>query len=222
MRCLGNIPSRRRHRGSKYKFQVRARDGRVLPQKADPYALQSELRPATASVVARMPSVPCRIPRRGRHANALDAPVSIYEVHLGSWRRKLDRFEAAVDGRLADLGRTLRATLLPYARDMGFTHLELLPVSEHPFDGSWGYQPVGLYAPTSRFGTSADEAAGRGSNAGFRRFVERMPLRGPRSAPRLGTSALPDRRRTASGEFDGTHLYEYADPREGFIRTGTR
>ncbi|MDE2629304.1 MAG: 1,4-alpha-glucan branching enzyme, partial [Burkholderiales bacterium] len=146
--------------GARYKYQIRARDGRVLPHKADPYALQAELRPATASVVGHMPAVVPRSEAR-RQANALDAPVSIYEVHLGSWRRAADGSNAG-HGRWLDWDE-LADTLVPYTREMGFTHLELLPVSEHPFDGSWGYQPLGLYAPTSRFGDAS----------GFRRFVER-------------------------------------------------
>jgi 1,4-alpha-glucan branching enzyme len=188
--------------GAHYKYQIRARDGEVLPQKSDPYALQCELRPATASVVARMPPVAPRSEARQR-ANALDAPVSIYEVHLGSWRRKPDHAHSG-HGRFLNWDE-LADTLVPYAAGMGFTHLELLPVSEHPFDGSWGYQPVGLYAPSSRFGDAS----------GFKRFVDRchdeglgllldwVPAHFPTDAHGLGN-------------FDGTHLYEYADPREGF------
>jgi len=184
--------------GARYKYQLRDAHGRLLPQKADPYALQSELRPATASVVARMPAVVPKSEQR-RQANALDAPVSIYEVHLGSWRRKVEDNNRFLNwDEFAD-------TLVPYARDMGFTHLELLPVSEHPFDGSWGYQPIGLYAPTARFGDAA----------GFRRFVDRCHAEG------LGLIIdwVPAHFPTDAhglGQFDGTALYEYADPREGF------
>ena len=191
--------------GTLYKFEILARDGRLLPARADPYARQSELRPATASVVAPMP--PRVAPSAQRQAaNALDAPMSIYEVHLGSWRRI--RTNGVDDNNGA--GRWLNwdelaDTLVPYAKDMGFTHLELLPISEHPFDGSWGYQPIGLYSPTSRFGDAQ----------GFARFVARchaevigllldwVPAHFPTDAHGLGN-------------FDGTHLYEYADPREGF------
>ena len=188
--------------GARYKFEIRSREGQVLPLKADPYAQQCELRPATASVVARMPEVAAPSEARQR-ANALDAPMSIYEVHLGSWRRMHDPATAG-HGRFLDWDE-LADTLLPYAADMGFTHLELLPVSEHPFDGSWGYQPVGLYAPTSRFGDAA----------GFRRFVDRCHSHGlgllldwvPAHFP-IDAHGL--------GHFDGTPLYEYADPREGF------
>jgi 1,4-alpha-glucan branching enzyme len=186
--------------GARYKYQLRDAQGEVLPQKADPYALQSELRPATASVVARMPSVAPKSDARQR-ANALDAPVSIYEVHLGSWRRKVEDGDRFLNwNELAD-------TLVPYAREMGFTHLELLPVSEYPFDGSWGYQPVGLYAPTARFGDAN----------GLRRFADRCHAEG------LGLLLdwVPAHFPTDAhglGRFDGTALYEYADPREGFHR----
>jgi 1,4-alpha-glucan branching enzyme len=184
--------------GAAYKYEVRSREGHVLPLKADPYALQAELRPATASVVSQMPACLPRSEARQR-ANALDAPMSIYEVHLGSWRRKPEEGNRWLNwDELAD-------TLAPYTRDMGFTHIELLPITEHPFDGSWGYQPIGMYAPTSRFGDPA----------GFRRFVDRCH--------ELGVGVLLDwvpahfpTDTHGLANFDGTHLYEYADPREGF------
>ncbi len=184
--------------GARYKYEIRTGAGAVLPHRADPYALCAELRPATASVVAPLPAVTAPSVQR-RNANALDAPVSIYEVHLGSWRRKPEEHNRWLDwDELAD-------TLVPYAVDMGFTHLELLPISEHPFDGSWGYQPTGMYAPTARFG----------SPQGFRRFVQRCHAQG------LGVLIdwVPAHFPTDAhglGNFDGTHLYEYADPREGF------
>jgi len=184
--------------GARYKFELLTADGRLLPQKADPFARQSELRPATASVVAHMPGV--APPSAARQAaNALNAPMSIYEVHLASWRRNVE------DHNRWLTWDELAATLVPYAVDMGFTHLELLPISEHPFDGSWGYQTLGLFSPTSRFGDAA----------GFRRFVDAahaadlgvlldwVPAHFPTDAHGLA-------------EFDGTHLYEYADRREGF------
>ena len=184
--------------GARYKYEVVSREGELLPLKADPYALQSELRPATASVVAQMPPVAPASPARQR-ANALDAPVSIYEVHLGSWRRKPE------EGNRWLNWDELAATLVPYAREMGFTHLELLPISEHPFDGSWGYQPIGLYAPTSRFGDAA----------GFRRFVERCHAEGLGLILDWVPAHFPTDAHGLAA-FDGTHLYEYADPREGF------
>ena len=122
--------------GAAYKYEIRAGDGELLPLKADPFALQAELRPATASVVGRLPARVEPSMERER-ANGLAAPISVYEVHLGSWRRH-------VDGNRFLSWSELAGTLVPYAKDMGFTHLELLPISEFPFDGSWGYQPVGL------------------------------------------------------------------------------
>ena len=187
--------------GARYKFEILAADGQVLPARADPYARQAELRPATASIVAGMPArQPASSARQ--QANSLEAPLSIYEVHLGSWRR--------IDDPASGLPRwltwdELAAQLVPYAADMGFTHLELMPVSEHPFDGSWGYQPVGLYAPTARFGDADGlvrfiaccHAAGIGV------LLDWVPAHFPTDAHGLGN-------------FDGTPLYEYADPREGF------
>lgn len=184
--------------GARYKYEIRTRDGHVLPQKADPYALQSELRPATASVVSHMPRLAPPSPQR-QQSNALDAPVSIYEVHLGSWRRKPEEGDRWLDwDELGD-------TLVPYAQDMGFTHLELMPVSEHPFDGSWGYQPVGLYSPTARFGDAP----------GFRRFVDRCHSAGLGVLLDWVPAHFPSDVHGLA-QFDGTHLYEYADPREGF------
>jgi len=183
--------------GDLYKFEIKTHGGELL-LKADPFALRAELRPETASVVAALPAV---LPPSGARqaANALGAPVSVYEVHLGSWRRVPE------DGNRWLSYRELADQLIPYAKDLGFTHLELMPVSEHPFDGSWGYQPVGMYAPTARFGTPED----------FRYFVE--------TAHAAGIGVLLD---WVPGHFpvdphglarfDGSHLYEHADPREGF------
>jgi 1,4-alpha-glucan branching enzyme len=190
------------HAGAKYKYEIRTREGAVLPAVADPYALQAELRPATASVVSHLPElVPPSSARQ--QANALDAPISIYEVHLGSWRRVADGSHGGA-GRWLDWDE-LADTLVPYARDMGFTHLELLPISEHPFDGSWGYQPVGLYAPTARFGDAA----------GFSRLVRRCHAEGIGLILDWVPAHFPTDAH-GLGNFDGTHLYEYADPREGF------
>ena len=184
--------------GAHYKYEIRDAAGQVLPLRADPFALRAELRPATASRVAALPPV---VPpdQQRKAANALDAPMSIYEVHLGSWRRKTEEHDRWLDwDELAD-------TLVPYAQDMGFTHLELLPISEHPFDGSWGYQPVGLYAPTARFGPPEGfgRFMARCHAAGIGVLLDWVPAHFPTDAHGLGN-------------FDGTHLYEYADPREGF------
>jgi 1,4-alpha-glucan branching enzyme len=129
--------------GDSYEFEILSAHGEVL-RKADPFAFSSQLRPDTACVVQPLPA-PVKMPEGRAEANERHAPISIYEVHLGSWRRK--------NGHEWLDYRELADTLVPYVKDLGFTHIELLPISEHPFDGSWGYQPIGLYAPTSRFGT---------------------------------------------------------------------
>jgi 1,4-alpha-glucan branching enzyme len=188
--------------GARYKYHVRDAGGHLLPLKADPYALQSELRPATASVVARLPSIAQKSEAR-RIANALDAPVSIYEVHLGSWQRRADEAHGP-HGRFLTWAE-LADTLVPYAAEMGFTHLELLPVSEHPFDGSWGYQPIGLYSLTARFGDAR----------GFKDFVARCHANGLGVLLDWVPAHFPTDEHGLV-RFDGTHLYEYADPREGF------
>lgn len=185
-------------RGARYKFEIRSNSGHVLPQHADPYALQSELRPATASVVCELPAV--QPPSHERQlANALNAPISIYEVHLGSWRRVTE------DGNRWLTWDELADTLVPYVQEMGFTHIELMPVSEHPFDGSWGYQPIGVYAPTSRFGEPA----------GFGRLVERCHAAGIGLILDWVPAHFPTDIHGLAN-FDGTQLYEYADPKEGF------
>ena len=143
------------------------------------------------------PSCPARKPAPA-NVNALDAPMSIYEVHLGSWRKKGEHGEYWLTYR--DLAEQLPA----YAADMGFTHVELLPVTEHPFDGSWGYQPTGLFAPTSRFGSPADFVASdrRLHQAGIGVLLDWVPGHFPDDPHGLA-------------RFDGTALYEHADPRQG-------
>jgi 1,4-alpha-glucan branching enzyme len=190
--------------GARYKFELLDSAGHLLPLKADPYAHQAELRPATASVVAPLPApVP---PSEARlRANALDAPISIYEVHLGSWRRREgDRWLSWAE---------LAEQLVAYAVEMGFTHLELLPVSEHPFDASWGYQTLALFAPTARFADAA--AAERGEAAeGLRHLIQHAHANGVGVILDWVPAHFPT---DAHGlaRFDGTALYEYADPREG-------
>src|SRR5690606_18318790 len=126
--------------------------GRRLPLHADPYGFAAEHRPATASVVAALPPALPVADEARRRANAFDAPISIYEVHAGSWRPRGAR--AGFAGDFLDWD-ALGDELIPYVVVMGFTHVELLPISEQPFDGSWGYQPLGIYAPSSRFGSPA-------------------------------------------------------------------
>jgi len=181
--------------GDLYKFELVAADGALLPAKADPFARTAQLRPDTASRVAA--AMPLRaLPPERAVANARHAPISIYEVHPGSWRRN-------ENGSLLDWD-TLAAQLPAYAADLGFTHIELMPVSEHPFDGSWGYQTLGMFAPTARFGSQ--EAFARFVEAchahGIGVIIDWVPAHFPKDAHGLA-------------RFDGTALYEYADPREG-------
>ena len=186
--------------GCVYKYEIRGPGGVLLPLKADPVGFGSEHAPKNASVVRRIDGAVWQddgwmADRAGRHT--VDAPISVYEVHLGSWRR------APGDRMLSYL--ELADQLVDYAADMGFTHIELLPVSEYPFDGSWGYQPVGLFAPTIRHGTPPE----------FRAMVDAAHRKG------LGVILdwVPGHFPTdphGLGQFDGTALYEHADPREGF------
>jgi 1,4-alpha-glucan branching enzyme len=183
--------------GNKYKYEIVSRAGELLPLKADPLAFAAEIRPSTASIVVDPAQIP--VPAQARYGiNELNAPMSIYEVHLGSWRRKPE-----ADGRWLTY-RELAETLPAYAADMGFTHVELLPVAEHPFDGSWGYQPTGLYAPTSRFGSPADFAAlvDAFHRAGIGLLLDWVPGHFPDDPHGLG-------------RFDGTALYEHANPMQG-------
>ena len=199
MRVRGNgywelfIP--RARPGDRYKFDIIGPRGQHLPMKSDPLAFAAEQRPKSASIVTDLAAVPQSRPAPPA-INARHAPISIYEVHLGSWRRK--------DGNVWLSYRELAAELPPYVRGMGFTHVEFLPVSEHPFDGSWGYQPTGLFAPTSRFGSPADFAAlvDACHREGLGVILDWVPGHFPDDPHGLG-------------HFDGTALYEHADPRQG-------
>jgi 1,4-alpha-glucan branching enzyme len=188
--------------GARYKYELLGPDGTLLPLRADPFAQRSELRPANASVVTA-PSqyvwhddewMRERGPKQRR-----DAPIQIYEVHLGSWQRvpeENDRFLRYEE---------LAEQLIPYVKNLGFTHIELLPITEHPFDLSWGYQTTGWFAPTRRFGEpdrlrAFVDAAHR---AGLGVILDWVPGHFPTDAHGLG-------------RFDGTPLYEHADPREGY------
>jgi len=183
--------------GDKYKYEIIAADGHRLPLKSDPVAFAAELRPSTASIVIDEQRLPRPTPL-SRETNAVHAPISIYEVHLGSWRRKPE------EGDRWLTYRELAEQLPAYAVDMGFTHVELLPVMEHPFDGSWGYQPTGLFAPTSRFGGPADFAAlvDACHRAGIAVLLDWVPGHFPDDPHGLG-------------RFNGTALYEHADPMQG-------
>ncbi len=191
-------------RGALYKFELKGPHGDLQPLKSDPYAFQAEHPPRTAAIVHGLEAFDWSDhhwmdARRAGDRRA--QPVSIYEVHLGSWRRVPEQ------GARPLTYRELGEQLVPYAKQMGFTHLELLPVSEHPFDGSWGYQPIGLYAPTSRHGTPADFAAFIDTchREGVGLLIDWVPGHFPTDVHGLGN-------------FDGTHLYEHADPRQGFHR----
>jgi 1,4-alpha-glucan branching enzyme len=181
--------------GDRYKFDIIGRQGQHLALKSDPMAFAAEKRPDSASIVMDEAHLP-RPTSGPANLNALSAPMSIYEVHLGSWRRKADNQWLSY--------RELAETLPRYVRDLGFTHIELLPINEHPFDGSWGYQPTGLYAPTSRFGPPEDfsaliEACHR-ENLGV--LLDWVPGHFPDDPHGLG-------------QFDGTALYEHANPLQG-------
>ena len=185
--------------GTRYKYKIKARSGSIL-LKADPFAFQAELPPRTASVVsadARM-GVPIESTGKGPQADRR-SPIAIYEVHLKSWRRVPEEDNRGLTYReLAD-------TLVPYVKEMGFTHIELMPISEHPFDGSWGYQPTSLFAPTSRYGTPEE----------FRHFVHRCHEEGIGVILDWAAGHFPNDPHGLH-TFDGSHLYEHADPREGF------
>ncbi|HTX59631.1 MAG TPA: 1,4-alpha-glucan branching protein GlgB, partial [Verrucomicrobiae bacterium] len=186
--------------GARYKYELEGPNGALLPLKSDPLAAFAELRPATASIVCTRSAhvwtddawMQGRAARQRR-----DAAICAYEVHLGSWQR-------GEDGRFLSY-RELAERLIPYVRECGFTHLELLPVAEYPFDGSWGYQPTGLFAPTSRYGTPDDFRAfvDRAHAAGIGVIVDWVPGHFPNDAHGLAF-------------FDGTHLYEHGDPRQGY------
>ncbi|CNH66919.1 1,4-alpha-glucan branching protein GlgB [Yersinia pekkanenii] len=182
--------------GQLYKFEIIDSNNQVR-LKADPYAFEAQMRPETASLVSPLPEVVENTTARQK-ANDLRSPVSIYEVHLGSWRRHTENNFWLSYGELAD-------QLVTYVKYMGFTHVELLPINEHPFDGSWGYQPLGLYAPTRRFGTPQDfkDFVAKFHEAGINVILDWVPGHFPSDEHGLM-------------QFDGTSLYEYADPREGY------
>jgi 1,4-alpha-glucan branching enzyme len=182
-----------------YKYEIKTRYMGYTVTKTDPVGFFSELRPKNASIVWDIDQYVWHdqewmATRKAKHQ--YDAPISIYEVHLGSWRLK-DRWEWLTYQELAN-------DLVSYVKEMGYTHIELLPVAEHPFDGSWGYQVTGFYAPTSRYGTPDDFKAFVDAchQAGIGVILDWVPAHFPKDEHGLGF-------------FDGTHLYEHADPRQG-------
>ncbi|MFL5659542.1 MAG: 1,4-alpha-glucan branching protein GlgB [Ktedonobacteraceae bacterium] len=189
--------------GALYKYAITSRFNDYTVEKGDPYGFAVQLRPKTASIVADIHQYPWRdevwMQERAAHQQ-LSSPISIYEMHVGSWRRVLDQ---SGEQRILTY-RELAHALAPYIKDLGFTHVELLPMTEYPYDGSWGYQVTGYFAPTSRNGSPED----------FQYFVDYLHQQGigvlldwvPSHFPKDGF---------ALSYFDGTHLYEYADPRKG-------
>ena len=187
--------------GERYKYEIEAMDGKVLPLKADPIARAAEHPPATASVVASVPAFEWSdsewMERRHQKQHPA-APIAIYEVHAGSWRRP----DGTPSGTLNWKG--LARLLIPYVKELGFTHIEVMPIMEHPFGGSWGYQPLSQFAPTARYGSPAE----------FAQFVN--------ACHRVDLGVIldwvpghfPDNS-YGLADFDGTALYEHADPREG-------
>ncbi|MEX2175471.1 MAG: 1,4-alpha-glucan branching protein GlgB [Pirellulaceae bacterium] len=187
--------------GTVYKYALRSRQSGYQVDKADPFAFAAEIRPQTASKVWDLAGYAWNdrewLAHRGG-IQSLGAPISIYEVHLGSWRRALDENNRWLSYR------ELAPLLADYVQEMGFTHVEFLPISEHPFDGSWGYQTVGYFAPTSRFGTPHD----------FMYLVDTLHQRGIGVILDWVPAHYP-RDEHGLGYFDGTHLYEHADPKQG-------
>ena len=187
--------------GARYKFEIMGADGGIV-QKADPIARATEAPPATASVVAAAPDYDWSdgdwmAERPARQAS--DAPISVYELHAASWMRPDNDPARTLDWA------GLAERLIPYVADMGFTHIELLPIMEHPFGGSWGYQPLSQFAPSARYGTPEEFArfVDECHRSGIGVILDWVPAHFPTDPHGLAT-------------FDGTHLYEHADPREGF------
>ena len=184
--------------GEIYKYEVKTQNDYILT-KSDPVGFYAEKRPHTASIVYNIDRYDWSDEEWMKYRqeyNSFDKPMSIYEVHLGSWRRK-ENNEYLTYRELAD-------TLVPYVVNMGFTHVEFLPLAEHPLDASWGYQVVGMFAPTSRFGTPDDlrYLIDKFHQAGISVIMDWVPAHFPKDGHGLV-------------EFDGTHLYEHADPRKG-------
>jgi 1,4-alpha-glucan branching enzyme len=187
--------------GTRYKYRVVSRDAAYISDRADPYGFAGEIRPDTASVVVDLGTYQWQDGEwmAGRAAvQGKGAPITFYEVHLGSWRRVPEERNRWLTYR------ELAPVLADYVHDLGYTHVELLPVAEHPFDGSWGYQTVGYFAPTSRFGSPDD----------FRFLVDYLHQRGIGVILDWVPAHFP-RDQHGLGYFDGTHLYEHADPRQG-------
>ena len=186
-------------KGATYKYEIISNDGKRL-EKGDPFAFQWEVPPKTASVVWDLEYrwKDNEWLKERKEKNNLSSPTAVYEVHLGSWKRQSDTGHSYSYLELAD-------DLVPYVKEMGFTHVEFMPVMEHPFFGSWGYQVTGYFAPSSRFGTAQEfmELVDRFHAEGIGVILDWVPSHFPNDAHGLA-------------EFDGSHLYEHADPRKGY------
>ena len=196
-----------------YKFAIKSNvDGRIL-EKTDPYAFETEIRPRTAAIVADLSEYEWQDGEwmlRRSNESSLVKPISVYEVHLGSWRRKKNDGAKNSEDRFLNY-REIADELVPYVKKMGFTHIELLPVMEHPLDDSWGYQVVNYYAPTSRFGKSSDLMflIDQCHQHGIGVILDWVPAHFPKDEYGLAL-------------FDGTHLFNHADKRLGeFLEWGT-
>ncbi|MCL5023117.1 MAG: 1,4-alpha-glucan branching protein GlgB [Nitrospirae bacterium] len=188
--------------GSLYKFEMRSRIGKYIAQKADPFAFYFEVRPKSASIVYNIDGYGWNDDawnEKRSAANWFESPLTFYEVHLGSWMRK------AEEGNRWLTYRELAAALIPHVRELGFTHIQLMPITEHPLDASWGYQTLGYFAPTSRFGEPKDFMyfVDQCHQAGLGVILDWVPAHFPSDGHGLGF-------------FDGTCLYEHEDPRKGF------
>jgi 1,4-alpha-glucan branching enzyme len=207
--------------GTHYKYEVKNQDGHPY-EKSDPYGFQQEVRPKTASIVTDLNTYTWHdsawIEQR-RHTDQLTQPISVYECHMGSWLHAgasepalLPNGEIEPAVQVSELNpgarfltyRELADRMIPYVKDLGYTHIEMLPVAEHPFDGSWGYQVTGYFAPTSRYGKPEDFMyfVDQCHAAGIGVLVDWVPGHFPKDGHGLAF-------------FDGTHLYEHADPRKG-------
>ena len=187
-------------KGEVFKYRIFTKDGKTL-EKCDPFAHYAEIPPSTASIIWDLDYKwkDNKWLKNRPKKNTLNQPVSVYEVHLGSWKRKWEEQNRSFSYReLAD-------ELVPYVKELGFTHVEFMPVMHHPFSGSWGYQVTGYYSPASAYGNPQDlmHLVDAFHDAGIGVYLDWVPSHFPGDAHGLR-------------EFDGTHLYEYADPRKGF------
>ena len=207
--------------GDRYKYEIKNQDGHIY-EKSDPYGFYQEVRPKTASIVTNLDNYNWNDQdwmEQRRHANALNQPISVYEVHLGSWLHassdepaQLPNGETVPPVLVSELKpgarfltyRELAERLIPYVKELGYTHIEVLPIAEHPFDGSWGYQVTGYYASTSRYGSPQDLMyfIDQCHQHGIGVIVDWVPGHFPKDGHGLAY-------------FDGSHLYEHADPRMG-------